>query len=75
MNIQMQMTSAAQTIEEGATWLTSLFDEKKTVLDEMPEAIDAYSYPYQEMCFDHQNFDFLSVVNDTAPTYAYCDFG
>ena len=73
MNIQMQVTSAMQMIEDQATWLTSLF-EGKVGLDEEPEDIGGLSYLSQEMCFDHQNFGFLSV-NDTSPSYSYCDFG
>ena len=75
MNIQMQVTSAIQTIEDQAAWLTSLFEKKGADhLNEISEDIGGDSYPYQEMCFDHQDFGFLSA-NDTTPSYDYCDFG
>ena len=75
MNLQMELTKAAQTIEDQASWLTSLFEEKKPSLyEEIIVGSSELSYPYQEICFDHQNFDLLSA-NDTAPSYDWCDFG
>ena len=72
MNLQMQVTSAMQTIEDQASWLASWFEEKGTHVAEVSEDVSGYSYPYQEMCFD--NFGFLSA-NDTCSSYDYCDFG
>ena len=48
MNLQMELTKAAQTIEDQATWLTS---GEKTAVDNVAENISGLSYPYQEMCF------------------------
>ena len=75
LNLQMQVTNAAQTIDQAATWLTSLFDEKAAALDDEVLDVSELSYPYQEMYVDSQNFDFLSASNDTMPSYDYYNFG
>ena len=75
LNLQMQVTSAVQTMEDQVSWLTSLFERKETSLGETPEEdFGGLSYPYQDMCFENQNFDFLPA-NDTYLSYDYSDFG
>ena len=73
MNIQIQMSNAAQTIEGQTTRFTSLFEEKEVHFNEgSKKAIGGLSYPYEEMCFDSQHFDFL-LANNTPPPHNYYD--
>ena len=73
MHLQMQVTNAVQTIEDQASWLTSLFEEKETHLEGIL-SIEGFSYLDQEMYFGNQDFEFLSA-NDTCSSYDYCNFG
>ena len=71
MQTQMYVTNALQTVEDQAIWLISLF-EKEACFGTIPEEnIGGLPYLDQEMCFAHQDFDFLSA--NICPLYG--EFG